>query len=68
LETFTYLFIKTPCSEANDTPPQLDWEFNETEGLVLDSINSIALRSILNDTILFLVTGFLMIMFLPDYF
>jgi len=41
---------------------------NEDLFLVLDSINSIALRSILNDTILFLVTGFLMIMFLPDYF
>jgi len=26
------LFIKTSCSEADEIPPQLDWEFNETVG------------------------------------
>jgi len=41
LETFKYLFAKTSCSEADEIPPQLDWEFNETVGGVPTDTSSL---------------------------
>jgi len=35
------LFIKTSSSDAVDTPPQLDWEFNETVGGVSSDTSSL---------------------------
>jgi hypothetical protein len=41
VERFKYLFIKTPCSDVNNTPPQLDWEWNETVGGVSSNTSSL---------------------------
>jgi len=41
LETFKYLFAKISYSEANDTPLQLDWEFDETGGGVHKDTSSL---------------------------
>jgi hypothetical protein len=40
VETFKYLFDKDSCSEANDTPPQLEWEWYKIVGGVLNNTSS----------------------------